>query len=110
MALVYTLERRHGLAFVFVQGGGDDTAVSQLNIRRFDVVLEGERVLHPFLVITLLKTSIRLYATRVTEAYIWEILTSVSATRFLASSSRHDGLHGALENVAKFEGFNEVTA
>ena len=51
--LVDTLEGRNGLALVLVEGGVDDAAVGELDVRGFRVLLEGEGVLHPVLVVTL---------------------------------------------------------
>lgn len=59
MLLVHTLERRNGLALIFVQRGANDLAVLELNVGRIDVVLEGEGMLHPFLVVTLYHFSVR---------------------------------------------------
>lgn len=51
--LVDTLEWRDRLALSLIERVGDDTAVLDLNLRRFDVVLPSESVLHPVLVIAL---------------------------------------------------------
>ena len=50
--LVYTLEGRHGLALVLVQGGGDDVAVANVDLA-MGLLLEGQGVLHPLIVVTL---------------------------------------------------------
>lgn len=51
--LVYSLERRDGLALIHVEGRIDDAAVLDVNFRRIGVVQPSESVLHPVLVITL---------------------------------------------------------
>ena len=90
--LVHTLERRHRLALVLIQRLVDDATVRQLDIRLRRVGLEGERVLHPALVVAL-----------------GEVLAGVCTAGLLAGSGGGDGLHGALEQVAELEGLDEVT-
>ena len=53
LKLVHTLERWNGLALILIQGGSNDTTVSNLNIRFFDVTLECKRMLHPLIIVTL---------------------------------------------------------
>ena len=52
-ALIDTLERWYRLALALVKGGGDDATVSEVDFGCGGVFLEGERVLHPGLIITL---------------------------------------------------------
>lgn len=40
---------------------------------------------------------------------LWEVLTGVSTTGFLASGSGSDGLNGTLEKVAELKSLHEVT-
>ena len=51
--LVDMLERRDGLALGLVEGLVDDATVLDVDLRRVDVVLPRECVLHPVLIITL---------------------------------------------------------
>ena len=51
--LVHTLERRDSLALIFVESGANHRAISQLNVGFCSVVLEGQSVLHPFLIVAL---------------------------------------------------------
>ena len=72
--LVYTLEGRHGLAFVLVECGANDLTVGEVNLA-VRLLLEAESVLHPVLVIT-----------------VGEVLTSVCTTGLLAVGGRDGGL------------------
>ena len=51
--LIHTLERWDRLALVLVERLVDDTAVLDLDVGRVDVVLPGEGVLHPVVVVAL---------------------------------------------------------
>ena len=51
--LVNSLKRRDRLALVFIQGGVNDFAVFEHNIWAIMVRLEGQRVLHPVVIVTL---------------------------------------------------------
>jgi hypothetical protein len=53
MYLVDTFERRNGLALVLVQSVADDTTILDVDFGGFTIVLPGESVLHPVLVVTL---------------------------------------------------------
>ena len=59
MYLVNSLEGRDRLALVFVQGGVDDIAIFEHNIWAIMIRLEGERVLHPVVIVTLRKIHLR---------------------------------------------------
>lgn len=72
--LVYTLERRNGLALRLIQRRGDDATVRQVDLA-VGGLLEGECVLHPFLVIT-----------------FGEVLAGMGTTRLLAGSGGSGGL------------------
>jgi hypothetical protein len=72
--LVDTLERRNGLALVLIQGLGLNGTVAELNVA-VGLLLPGESVLHPVLVVTL-----------------GEVLTSVSTTRLLTVGGSEGGL------------------
>lgn len=72
--LVNTLERRNGLALVGVQGVGLDGTVAKLDVA-VGLLLPGESVLHPVLVVTL-----------------GEVLTGVSTPRLLAVGGSQGGL------------------
>ena len=73
-SLVYTLERRNRLALVLVQCRGNHFTVAQINLA-MRLLLEGEGVLHPFLIITL-----------------GEVLTGVSTSGFLSVGGSGGGL------------------
>lgn len=72
--LVCTLERRHRLALLVIQGLGLDSTEVQVNLA-VGVLLPCEGVLHPVLVITLR-----------------EVLTSVGTTGLLTVGSSNSGL------------------
>jgi hypothetical protein len=72
--LVDTLEGRNGLALVLIQGLGLNGTVAELNVA-VGLLLPGESVLHPVLVVTL-----------------GEVLTSVSTTRLLTVGGSEGGL------------------
>lgn len=74
LVLIHTLEWWHGLAFGLVEGVGDDGAVTELDLA-VGLLLEGESVLHPVVVVT-----------------VGVVLTGVSATRLLAVGSRNGSL------------------
>jgi hypothetical protein len=74
MYLVDTLEGRHALALVLVEGLVLDTAVAQVDLT-VRLLLPGESVLHPVLIITL-----------------GVVLTGVSTTRLLAVGRGDSGL------------------
>jgi hypothetical protein len=52
-SLIDTLERRHGLALVFIEGASNDPSVFDINIWHGSVVLPRQCVFHPVLVVTL---------------------------------------------------------
>ena len=56
--LVDTLEGWDGLALVLVERRPDHVSVPDVDVRRVGVVLEGQGVLHPFVVVTLYKSQI----------------------------------------------------
>lgn len=72
--LVGTLEWRNGLALALVQSTGLDLTVAELDLT-VRLLLPGESVLHPVLVIT-----------------VGEVLTGVSTTRLLAVGGGSGGL------------------
>lgn len=51
--LVNTLEWRYRLALVLVEGVSDDSTVLDVDLWRVDIVLPGEGVLHPLIIVTL---------------------------------------------------------
>lgn len=79
--LVYTLEGRHGLALGLVEGGGNNVAVAEVDLA-VGLLLEGEGVLHPGLVVT-----------------FGVVLTGVGATGFLAVGGGLGGLGTTLVSV-----------
>lgn len=72
--LVYTLERRHGLALSLVQRVGNDGTVAKLHLA-MRLLLEAERVLHPGFVVSL-----------------GEVLAGMCTAGLLASSCRGGSL------------------
>jgi hypothetical protein len=48
-----TLERRHGLALVFIEGVSNDASVFDINVWRGNIVLPRQCVFHPLIVVTL---------------------------------------------------------
>lgn len=80
--LVGTLERRHGLALVSVQGFGLDFTVAQLDLA-VRGLLPCEGVFHPVLVITL-----------------GVVLTGVGTTGFLTVSGSNSGLRTIMVSVS----------
>lgn len=107
--LVNSLKRRDRLALVFIQGCVNDTAVFEHNIWAIMVRLEGERVLHPVFIVTLRESQLRTDQTITTNTYFRVVFASMCTTGLLTSSSRRDGLNGALKNVAKLKSLDEVT-
>ncbi len=73
-SLVYTLERRNGLALGLVQRRSNDATVREVDLA-MGLLLEGQSVLHPFLVVT-----------------VGEILAGVGTTGLLAGSGSGGGL------------------
>ena len=57
--LIDTLERRHGLALIFIEGISNDTSIFDINIRRGSIVLPRQCVLHPVLIVTLWASHVR---------------------------------------------------
>jgi hypothetical protein len=57
--LIYTLERRYGLAFVFVQCSANNCSVFDIYLRFGVIMLECKCMLHPVLVVTLRKKAER---------------------------------------------------
>lgn len=88
--LILPLERGHRLALRLIERSTRDMSIPDLDIL-MRLPLPRERVLHPLLVVT-----------------IREVLASVGATRFFAVGGRLSGLHGAGEEVAEFEGLDQV--
>lgn len=76
--LVHTLEWRHSLALSLVKGVGNDGTVTELHLA-VRLLLEGQRVLHPVVVVTL----------RV-------ILTGMGTTGLLAVGSGNGGLSAVM--------------
>jgi hypothetical protein len=91
----------------------DDISVTQLNVGRCCISLEGERVLHPLLIVTL-----RVVA-RVSEpgtkhyddqmTCLGEIFTGVGTSGLFASGCSLDSLNSTLQDVTKLKGLHEVT-
>jgi hypothetical protein len=79
--LVDTLERRNGLALVLIQGLGLNGTVTEVDLA-VSLLLPGEGVLHPVLVVT-----------------VGEVLTGVSTTRLLTVGGSQGGL-GTVEKLA----------
>lgn len=73
-SLVGTLERRHSLALVLIQGVGLDGTVAKLDLT-VGLLLPGESVLHPVLIVT-----------------VGVVLTGVGTTGLLAVGSGSSGL------------------
>jgi hypothetical protein len=90
MRLVLSLERRDSLALVLIQRCAHDSPVLDVD-GGVGLLLPGEGVLHPVLVVT-----------------VREILTGVGTTGFLADGGGFGGLDGAGEQVAELEGLDEV--
>ena len=74
MCLVGSLEWRHGLALVLVQGRADDAPVAEVNLA-MRLPLESQGVLHPVHVVS-----------------VGEVFPGVGATRFLPVGGRNGGL------------------
>lgn len=72
--LIHTLEWWYGLALGLVEGVGDDGAVAELDLA-VGLLLEGQGVLHPVVVVT-----------------VGVVLTGVSSTGLLAVGSRNGSL------------------
>ena len=87
--LIRPLKRRHSLALVLVQRSANDSPVAQINLAVW-CLLEGERVLHPVLVVP-----------------IWEIFTCMSTTRFFAVSSGHCSLSPVITLVDAHKGWSD---
>lgn len=51
--LVDTLEWRNSFALVLIQSRADNATILDVDLRGVDVLLEGESVLHPLLIVTL---------------------------------------------------------
>jgi hypothetical protein len=51
--LVDTLERRNSLALSLIQSVSNDAAITELDVRAVRIMLEGQSVLHPVVIITL---------------------------------------------------------
>lgn len=83
-SLIHTLEWWHGLALGLVEGVGDDGAVAELDLA-VGLLLEGESVLHPVVVVT-----------------VGVVLTGVSTTRLLAVGSRHGSLSAKNKSVTGY--------
>src|SRR3954465_12971274 len=81
-SLVGTLERRHGLALVLIQGVGLDGTVAELDLT-VGLLLPGESVLHPVLIVT-----------------VGVVLTGVGTARLLTGSGGSSGL-GTGNDVSK---------
>lgn len=81
--LVYTLERRHSLALVLVEGGTDDLAVRKVDTA-VGLLLEAQGVLHPVLIVT-----------------VGVVLAGVGTTRLLAVGGR-DGSLGTIVWSARY--------
>jgi len=88
--LIRPLERWHSLTLLLIQRIHLHLPVPKLHLL-VRLLLEGDGVLHPFLIVSL-----------------WIILTGVCSTRFLAVDGGFGSLNGAGEEVAELEGFDEV--
>ena len=84
--LIRPLKRRHSLALVLVQRRANNPPVAQINLA-MRCLLEGERVLHPVLVVP-----------------IWEIFTCMSPTRFFAVSGGDGSLSPVIVSVYAHKG------
>lgn len=82
--LVGTLERRDGLALVLVQRRANDTPVAELNLT-LGLLLEGQGVLHPVLVVS-----------------VGEVLAGVGTTRLLTVGSGNGRLGATSLSVSCF--------
>lgn len=88
--LVLAGERRNVRALVLIKSGADDLTVAELGLT-VRLLLPGESVLHPVLVVT-----------------VGVVLASVGATRLLAVGGGLSGLNGTSEKVAKLKGLDKV--
>ena len=89
-ALVLTLERRDGFALILVHRLHAHGAVADVDLL-VRLLLPRQRMLHPILVV-----SVRI------------ILAGMSPAGFFAVRGGFGGLHGAGEEIAEFEGLDEI--
>ena len=90
----------------------DDAAVLDVDIGLSGVMLPGQGVLHPVLIVTLsriFRTPYRQDAEHIKNAHLGVVLTGMRTTGLLARCSSSDSLNGTLEKVAEFKRLNEVS-